>query len=361
MKFSKIFMTGSAALVLTAAMALVNPATAQYYKGKTVTMLVPVPGGSGLDLLARTFARHMAKHIPGKPTIVAKNMPGGGGVKSMNFLYDKGKPDGMLINFGPWNAGGVVAKAPGIRFDPQKLSYVGSSHMPQTTIIRTDAGTGLKASKEILKAGNFKVGGRGPTQTLDLVGNLALDIMGVNYTYVPGYRGMAKIKPAFFSGEVQAGHSGYVGYNRFFRDTWIKDGKALALWHQSDFGNDGQPRNNPAVTEFPSFHDVYKQVHGKMPSGAKWEAYRWVRTMEAQMAQAVFAAQGTPEAVLADLRTGFYGVETDANYAAAIKKLTGTKVAFTPLKQGLKALKTFRNVSPKLKAVFKEMSTKGQR
>lgn len=361
MNLVKISMAGVAALVLTAAMTVANPAPAQYYKGKTVTMLVPVPGGSGLDLLARTFARHMAKHIPGKPTIIAKNMPGGGGVKSMNFLFDKGKPDGMLINFGPWNAGGVVAKAPGIRFDPQKLSYVGSSHMPQTTIIRTDAGSGLKASSGILKAGNFKVGGRGPTQSLDLVGNLALDIMGVNYTYVPGYRGMAKIKPAIFSGEVQAGHSGYVGYNRFFRDTWIKDGKALALWHQSDFDDDGQPRNNPAVTEFPSFHDVYKQVHGKLPSGAKWEAYRWVRTMEAQMAQSIFAARGTPQAALDDLRTGFYGVETDADYAAAIKKLTGTKVAFTPLKQGLTALKTFRDVSPKLKAVFEEMSVKGQR
>ena len=356
------FTTGVVAAAAMTAAVLVAPATAQaqYFKGKTITMLIPVPGGSGLDLLARTFAEHMARHIPGQPTIVARNMPGGGGVKSMNFLFDKGGPDGLTINYGPWNAGGVVAKAPGIRFDPQKLAYIGSSHIPQTTILRTDAGAGLKTSADILKAGNFKLGGRGPTQSLDMVGNLALDIIGAKYTYVPGYRGMAKIRPAIMTGEVMGGHSGYIGYNRFFRDTLIKEGKALALWYHSSFDDGGQPVNNPVVTEFQSFHDVYKQVHGKLPSGPKWETYRWVRTNESQMAQSIFAGRGTPPNIVSDLRKGFYGVENDAGYAAVIKKLTGTKVTFTPAEQGLAALKSFRDVPPGMKSVLEEMSKKGQ-
>ena len=337
-----------------------SPAQANFYKGKTITMLIPVPGGSGLDVIARTFANAMTKYISGVSTIVPKNMPGAGGIKSMNFLFDKGKPDGLIIRFGPWNAAGVVAKAPGIRFDPQQLVYIGSHYMPNTTIIRTDAGSGLKSSADIIKAGRFKVGGRGPTQTLDMAGNLALDIMGAKYKYVPGYRGMAKINPALRSNEVQAGHSGYIGYNRFFRDTLIKDGKALALWYHSDFGADGKPQNSPLVTEFPSFHDVYKKVHGKMPSGPKWRAFRWVRTNEAQMTLSIFAPKGTPPEAAAELRKAYYSVETDKEYIAKIKKLTGIRMSFTPLHQGLSTLKTFRNISPEVLAVFKEMSKKGQ-
>ena len=339
---------------------LAAPAGAQFYKGKTMTMLVPVPGGSGLDLVARNFARYWAKHIPGKPTIVSRNMPGGGGVKSLNFLFDKGKPDGMVVNFGPWNAGGVIAKAPGIRFVPEDLAFIGASHMPQTTIMRTDAGSGFKNSGNIAKIGIFKVGGRGATRPLDLVGNLALDLMDATYKYVPGYRGMAKIKPAIYANEVQAGHSGYVGYYRFFRDTLIKDGKAMALWYHSDFDAQGRAQNNPSVTEFRSFHDVYKEVHGKLPSCPKWEAYKWMRSMEAQMSFTIFAPKGTPKEAVEALRKGFYAVPKDADYQASTQKLVGIEITFTPLAQGLNVLKTFRAVTPEIKAVFKEMAKKGQ-
>lgn len=338
---------------------LAAPAGAQYYKGKTINFLIPVPGGSGLDLIARNFIQHLAKHIAGNPKIVPRNMPGGGGVKSLNFLYDKGRPDGLTVNLGPWNAAGVISGRPGIRYDPQQLEFIGASHMPQTTIIRTDFGSGMKTSADIIKAGRFKVAGRSADRSLDLVGNLALDLIGANYLYIPGYRGMAKINPAIRSQEVHAGHSGYVGYNRFFRDSLIKDGKALALWYQSDFDADGNPVNNPSVTEFKSFHDVYKEVHGKLPSGPKWDAYRWYRTVTAQMNLTVFAAKGSPKAAVDALRKAYYATADDPAYRQSSKKLTGVKITFTPLATGLQVIKTFKNVSPEMKAVFTEMGQKG--
>ena len=85
-----------------------------YYADKTLTMLVPNSAGGGLDLMIRSFARHFTKHIPGNPTIVVKNMPGGGGTRSLNFLYGKAKPDGLTINWGAWNAAGVVSGRKGI-------------------------------------------------------------------------------------------------------------------------------------------------------------------------------------------------------------------------------------------------------
>src|SRR5580765_6299513 len=62
-------------------------AVADFYKGKTVQVLVGFGPGGGYDLYARTLARYMGKHIPGNPTLVPQNMPGAGGVKAMNYLY----------------------------------------------------------------------------------------------------------------------------------------------------------------------------------------------------------------------------------------------------------------------------------
>ena len=318
-----------------------------------------MPGGSGLDLMARNFARFFAKNIPGNPKIVPRNMPGGGGVKSLNFLYDKGRPDGLTLNFGPWNAAGVITGRPGIRYDPQKLVFIGANHTPQTTIMRTDFGPGMKSAADIVKVGKFKVAGRSADRSLDLVGNLALDLIGAEYLYIPGFRGMAKINPAIRRNEVQAGHSGYVGYNRFFKDTLIKQGKALALWYQSDFDAEGNPVNNPTVTDFKSFHEVFKEVHGRLPSGPKWEAYKWYRTVEAQMTLTVFAAKGTPKAAVEALRKGYYATARDPEFLESSFKLIGIALTFTPLETGLRVLKTFKNVSPELMAVFKEMGEKG--
>ena len=157
-----------AALISSAA-----PADAQFYKGKTINMVVPVPGGSGLDLNARIVTRFLSKHIPGNPEIVARNMPGAGGVKALNFVYDKGAPDGLTLIYGPWNAAGVIAKLPGIRFVPEKFAFIGAGSTPQTTIMRTGVAPGMKTAADIVKVGVFNIAGRSADRELDLAGNLA--------------------------------------------------------------------------------------------------------------------------------------------------------------------------------------------
>ncbi|MDA0239754.1 MAG: hypothetical protein O3A84_06965 [Proteobacteria bacterium] len=343
-----------------AAVSVTTPVDAQYYKGKTINLLVPVPGGSGLDLNGRVIARYLEKHIPGNPRIVVRNMPGGGGVQSLNFLSDKGKPDGLTINFGPWNAGGVIAGLPGIRYTPEKFGFVGTASSIQLTIARTDiADPPMKKSADIVRARVFNVAGRTADRELDLAGNLALDIMGVKYRYVAGFRGMAKINPSIRRNEMQAGHSGYTGYTKFFRDSMIKNGEALALWYHSDFDADGNPIGNPAVTEFKPFHEVYQEVHGKLPSGPKWEAYKWLRSNISAMTQTVFMSPGSPQEALDDVRKGYYGMAVDKQYLTEIGKVVGIAPIPYPLEHGLNILRTFRKVSPQILATFKEMGTKG--
>ena len=103
-------------------------AVANFYKGKTIQVLVGFGPGGGYDLYARTLARYMGKHIPGNPTMVPQNMPGAGGVKAMNYLYNVARKDGTVI--GTFARGLVVepllGHAQGTQFEAAKYSWIGS-------------------------------------------------------------------------------------------------------------------------------------------------------------------------------------------------------------------------------------------
>ena len=110
------------AAVALGALAFCVPAQAQdsvvaFYKGKTVSLVVSSSAGGGYDLLARTVARHLPKHIPGSPTIAVRNMPGAGGIVATNYVYNLGTKDGLTI-------GGVQNNTP---FEPL-LAYVAGQH-----------------------------------------------------------------------------------------------------------------------------------------------------------------------------------------------------------------------------------------
>jgi len=334
-----------------------------YYAGKTLTMLVPNAPGGGLDLMIRSFAQHFTKHIPGNPTIVVKNMPGGGGTRSLNFLYSKAKPDGLTINWGAWNAAGVVSKRKGIRYVPEKFGFVGAAGIPFLTVVRSDLKPKIFKAEDIVKVESFNVGGRSSDRSLDLLGNMSLQMIGAKYRFVGGYRGMAKIKPALLADEVQGANMGYIGYHLFFKDGLVKEGKGIPLWYNSSFDDDGNPTSNPKIEDanLKPFHEVYRAVYGKLPSGALWDAYQWYNTSVAAMTLTTFAAPGSPKVAIDALRKGYYATANDSAYYVTEAKRIGVGLNFVTLQQGLRILQTFRNVSPAVFAELEKISNIGMR
>ena len=99
----------------------------QFYKGKSVTLIVGGGVGGGYDVYARTFARHMSKHIPGNPNIVPKNVPAAGGIAAANMLYTIAERDGSTIGALPNNVPmDPLFNNPGARYDALKLNWLGS-------------------------------------------------------------------------------------------------------------------------------------------------------------------------------------------------------------------------------------------
>ena len=119
------------AALLVAAAAWPTSASAQtvdeFYRGKPITMLVGSGVGGGYDTYARIFARHLSRHIPGNPNIIAKNMPAAAGLAAAGTLYTSADRDGSIIAaFTNGAAMDPLFGNPSARYDPQKFNWLGS-------------------------------------------------------------------------------------------------------------------------------------------------------------------------------------------------------------------------------------------
>jgi tripartite-type tricarboxylate transporter receptor subunit TctC len=85
-----------AAVGFAASAALAQP-VADFYKGKTVALVVSTATGGGYDAMARAIARFIGRHTPGNPSVLVRNMPGAGGITAMNHLYNAAEKDGTVI------------------------------------------------------------------------------------------------------------------------------------------------------------------------------------------------------------------------------------------------------------------------
>ena len=121
MKFrlSKTVAGIAAPLIMASLIMAAAPVVAADFTGKTITIFIGNPAGSGGDVHGRV-ARHFGKNIPGTPNVIVINKSGGGRTTALNRNVDNGQSDGTSLYYGSFNASAVIANAPGIRFVPEK-------------------------------------------------------------------------------------------------------------------------------------------------------------------------------------------------------------------------------------------------
>src|SRR5712691_7347947 len=120
---------------------LVVPAAAEApsLAGKNVTMIIGFGPGGGYDAWGRVVARHIGKHLPGNPTVVPQNMPGGGSFNAANHIYTIAPKDGTVLGIIARDAAlGPLTGASGARFDPLKITWVGTPTTETNVCISTE-------------------------------------------------------------------------------------------------------------------------------------------------------------------------------------------------------------------------------
>ena len=182
----------------------VSPTLAQeFYKGKTIRLIVATTPGGGFDAYSRAIARHMGKYIPGNPTIIVENMPGAGMLIGANYLYKQAKPDGLTV--GNWIGTlvlGQITSRKGVEFDARKFEYVGAPVRNHDLCLMTKASGITSAEKWMASKTPVKMGATPPGSTPFDVAAILKEATGLPAQLVSGYKGTADIRVAVDSGEV---------------------------------------------------------------------------------------------------------------------------------------------------------------
>jgi tripartite-type tricarboxylate transporter receptor subunit TctC len=200
----------------------------EFYRGKQVVLLVASGVGGGYDTYARTFARHVGRHLPGNPVIIPKNLPAAGGLAAANTLYAVSPKDGLTIAA---LTNGIAMDPlfgnPGARFDALKFNWIGSMGKLQN-ICATWFQSPIK-SIEAVRTREVTVAAAGPTSNTAIVPNVLNALLGTHFKVVTGYDPGSGMNLAIESREVE----GICGLSwstiRASRPDWIASGKLNVL------------------------------------------------------------------------------------------------------------------------------------
>ncbi len=228
MVWSRFFTAAVAALLTAAVPAHAADAIANFYKGKTVQVLIGFSAGGGYDIYARTLARYMGKHIPGNPTMVPQNMPGAGTLKVANYIYNVAPKDGTVI--GTFARGipmeKLLGRTTGEQFDATKFTWIGSvTDEPSVCVFW--AASGIKSWAD-MKTKPWKVGGSGVTSDLDIYANVLRNMFHLPGRLITGFPGGTEVLLAMRRGEVD-GRCGWSWTALLSRDHDLLDKKLVTV------------------------------------------------------------------------------------------------------------------------------------
>ena len=172
-----------------------------FYKGRTITVLIGYSPGGSYDSAGRVLARHMGRYIPGNPSLVPQNMPGAGTLNLVNYLYNVAPKDGTA--FGIFARGMAMEPLIGgtnTKFDASKLTWIGSA-ANEISICATFASSPVKTWRDALTQ-DFTVAGNGSGSDPDVFANVLRNAFGVKNRLISGYPGSAEISLAMERGEI---------------------------------------------------------------------------------------------------------------------------------------------------------------
>jgi len=217
--------------MLVALWLAVSPAHAEsvadFYRGRTINVLIGVNVGGGYDFEARLLARFMRAHIPGNPLLVPQNVIGAGGIKMANYLYSIAAQDGTAIGMFPSTLVAAQAvRTDGVQYDANKFAWLGSiTTSPVTLAVWRDSPVrsldDARRQQVVVAASN-----KGAiTYTFPHMLN---ELLGTKFKIVSGYQGNSTMTVAMERGEVQGVTNSWDGW-KSFNPAWVREGKIRVL------------------------------------------------------------------------------------------------------------------------------------
>src|SRR5882724_4653505 len=324
-----------------------DSAQAQFYKGKTITMIVNYPAGGPTDLEGRIVALHLPAHIPGNPTIVVKNVGGAGGLIGSNQLGESA-PNGESIGFFTLDVPGQLVGASALRTPYSDFVLIAGVESPLVVYIRKDTPPGINVAADLMKAREFKALSLNAQNTNTLNQALALDLLGVPHHAIPAYRGLKEVETAILQNIGQLANSSLSGWSGSVEPTMGH--VVMPLWQLSPRKNGAYPRSK-ALPNMPTFEEFYAQVlPGKSLAGNKtYEALRTVSDPQLAMFRVALLPPKASDEATAAMRTAFVEMWKNPQFLTDYSKVIKTEPILVTGAEGQEVLSGLATVSNELK------------
>jgi tripartite-type tricarboxylate transporter receptor subunit TctC len=225
-----------------------------FYRGKQVKFIISSATGGDYDQWSRLIAKFLGKYIPGNPTIIPQNMPGGGQIIATNHLFNAAPQDGSVLGMIGRNLpNDALLKKEGVRFDPLKFNWLGSPELTNRVCVAMQDAPVQKAQD--LYEHELLVGGAGAGTAVSTTPVLLQKLLGMKFKLVEGYGNSQAVLLAMERGEVQ-GICQSLSSVRGSRPDWFESGKLKVLFNTERHTVPGL--NAPSVFDFVKSEDQRK-------------------------------------------------------------------------------------------------------
>jgi tripartite-type tricarboxylate transporter receptor subunit TctC len=276
---------------------------ADFYRGKTLRMLIGYGPGGGYDIYGRLVAEFLPQHLPGNPTIVAQNMPGAGSFVAAKYIYDVAPKDGTVFGSLAQTLALDSMTNPNAKLDVGKMPYIGR------VVTNIDVGaalikTGIKSFEDV-RAKQYTVGASGGGSTTVLFPTALNTYAGAKFKLVRGYSGTIDILLAMERGEVDiVGAYGLPGI-LVSHPGWVQRGEATILYQAS-------LKWHRLLTNVPTLPELAHSDEGR-------EVLR-AAASTGEIGRSILTTPGVPPERLAALRAAFQAMLNDPIFLAACEK-----------------------------------------
>jgi len=268
------------------------------FSGQRITMIIPYQEGSGSTIHGRLYAMALEQTLPGNPTIIIKNIDGGGSVRGINQFHKDAKPDGLTFaaiatgTFFQYILGDKAVAYPLPEFRPFLTSPFGL-----LAYARTDIGLGddpVENIKTLIENPPI-YGGSGPTSS-DLPALFSFDLLGIKAQGVYGLSN-AESRAGFERGEFNLKYDNAASWNEEVKPL-VEEGVATPIFTFGFEQEDGKIVRDPMLPEVPTFLELYEAIHGKPLSGIEYDVWKALFNVRVMGSKMLVLPKDTPQEIV---------------------------------------------------------------
>ena len=289
---------------LASSTVVAQQSVADFYRGKTIRMIVATSPGGDYDLRARLITRHIGKHIPGNPSIVAVNMPGGVGVQAANYMAVQAPKDGTTIHAIMQNMSALQALgSSNVEYDTRKFFWIGNT-TDTPNVINSWYTTGIKTIQDVMTK-ELVVGAPGTATSSVYYPKALNELVGTKFKIVAGYPGGNVVNLAMERGEVGGRGSNSWASWKSTHPEWLKEKKIFMLVQIA-------LKRDPELADIPTMMELAKNEDDR-------KVLEFL-SADIPISRAYVTTPGVPPERVEALRRAFDATMKDPEYLAEAAK-----------------------------------------